>query len=121
MRKSAVAFIYNLARQCADLTRAAKAMISVGEKHIKLTKRQITFITLDRLQRKGLGTEDVERGSTRLIKNKPKRDRGYINYVMGRRRQDAQEKLEKARRHHRNSLQYLALIIPNFILEEFCR
>ena len=77
MRKSAVAFIYNLARQCADLTRAAKAMISVGEKHIKLTKRQITFITLDRLQRKGLGTEDVERGSTRLIKNKPKRDRGY--------------------------------------------
>ena len=82
MRRSAVAFIYQLALQCADLAKAAKAMINTGEKHVKLTKRQVTFITLDRLKSKGLGTEDVERRSTCLIKNKATRDQGYINYVM---------------------------------------
>ena len=121
MRRSAVAFIYQLALQCADLAKAAKAMINTGEKHVKLTKRQVTFITLDRLQSKGLGTEDVEKGSRCLIKNQNSRDQGFINYVMKRRRKDAEDKLEKARRHHRSSLKYLATIIPSHIMEEFCR
>ena len=78
MRKSAVAFIHYLARQCADPTKVAKAMINTGERHVKLTKRQIAFILLDRLLKKGLGTTDVERGSLRLIKHKKARDIGFI-------------------------------------------
>ena len=74
MRRSAAAFIFYLAQQCADPNKAAKAMLKTGERHVKLTKRQITFITLDRLQKRGLGTEDVERGSISLIKNKNARE-----------------------------------------------
>ena len=119
MRKSAAAFIHFLARQCADPTKAAKAMLNSGEKHVRLTKKQITFNTLDRLVNKGLGTEDVEQGSTRLIKNRGKRDQGYIDYVMKRRRRDAYEKLEKARRVHCGSLKYLVSIVPNQVMDEF--
>ena len=121
MRGSAVAYIKYLAQECADPPKAAKVMIQTGEKHVKLTKRQVTFITLDRLHSKGLGTEDVERGSLNLIKHKLRRDQGYINYVMGRRKRDALEKLEKARRLHQCSMQYLVSIVPAFILEEFRR
>ena len=121
MRKSAVAFIHYLARQCADPTKVAKAMINTGERHVKLTKRQIAFILLDRLLRKGLGTTDVERGSLRLIKHKKARDIGYIDYVMRRRRQEARKELEKAKKRHKCYLRYLQSIIPSHILEEFCR
>ena len=97
MRGSAVAHFHHLALECADPTKAARAMLQTGEKHIKLTKRQITFNFLDRLQSKRLGTEDVERASKGLIRNKLVRDQGYIDYVMRRRWRDAREE-ERMRR-----------------------
>ena len=120
MRKSAAAFFFYLARQCADLTKAAKAMMTTGERHVKLTNKQITFLTLDRLQRKGLGTEDTERGSMNLIKHRKVRDRGYIDYVTRRRRKDAQDELEKAKKRHKGSLKHLKSIVPDHIFGEYC-
>ena len=56
-----------------------------------------------------------------MIKNRAKRDQGYIDYVMKRRRSDAHEKLEKAKRVHCSGLKYLVSVVPNQVMVEFCR
>ena len=121
MKTSAVAQIYELAQQCADPTTAARAMLETGERHVKLTNRQVTSNKLHRLQNKGLGTRDVEKASKLVIKGKSVRDQGYINYVMGRRWRDAMDQVERARRKHRSSTKFLASILPNHTMGEFYR
>ena len=45
----------------ADPTKAARAMLDTGKKHLKMTRKQISLNTLEKLLRKQLGTEDVEK------------------------------------------------------------
>merc|ERR1711884_730508 len=61
--------------------------------------------------KKQLGTEDVERMANKVTKESKKRDVGFINFVMGRRVQDAKEKVDKARKEWLNSLRYLANLL----------
>ena len=86
MKKSAAAQIIVLSGMTADPPKAARAMLDTGKKHMKLTRKQISLNTLERLMRKQLGTEDVERMSEKAVKESKKRDVGFINFVMKRRK-----------------------------------
>jgi hypothetical protein len=114
MRKSAVAYFHFLAQPCADPTKAAKAMIETGSKHIKMTKKQSTFITLDKLKRKKMGTPEVEAASKKIFRSN-RRDQGYIEYVMRRKVEDARAQAERERRRHRAGLDYLVSVLPEHI------
>ena len=113
MRKSAAAHIVTLSLRCADPTKAARAMLESGKKNLKMTKKQISYNTLDRLLKKQLGTEDVESMSRKFIKNSKgsNRDQGYINYVMKRRKDDAWNLLMKAKAEYKNSIKYLVTLL----------
>ena len=82
-----------------EKTQAARAMLDTGKRHIKMTKKQISLNTLEKLGRKQLGTEDVEQMSKKVIKDatRKERDIGYINFIMRRRCKDAEDKLRRAK------------------------
>ena len=123
MRKSAAAHIKLLSEMSADPTKAARAMMETGKRHLKQTNKQISFNTLDRLRKKQMGTQDVENMSKKFIKNVSgtSRDQGYINYVMSRRWEDAQKTLKRAKAEYRNSMKYLMTVVPDQVMMEFCR
>ena len=121
MKKSAAAHLRVLSGMTADPTKVARAMLDTGKKHMKLTRRQISLNTLERLMKKQLGTEDVERMANKVTKESKKRDVGFINFVMGRRVQDAKEKVDKARKEWLNSLRYLASLLPPGLMEEYTK
>ena len=123
MKKSAAAHLKMLSEMSADPTKAARAMLDTWKKHFKQTNKQVSFITLERLTRKQLGTEEVEARSRSLFTNRGgiHRDQGYINYVMKRRLEDARSTLKKAKAEYRNSINYLATQIREDVMREFCR
>ena len=121
MKKSAAAHIIVLSGMTADPTKAARAMLDTGKKHMKLTRKQISFNTLERLMKKQLGTEDVERMSEKAVKESKKRDVGFINFVMKRRKQDAEEKMRRSKTEWLNAVRYLASLLPTRVMEEYTR
>ena len=56
MKKSDAAHLHVLSAMTADPTKAARAMLDTGKKHLKMTRRQISLNTLEKLVRKQLGT-----------------------------------------------------------------
>ena len=123
MKKSAAAHLQVLSGMTADPTKVARAMLDTGEKHMKLTRRQISLNTLERLMKKHLGTEDVERMLEKVVKQQgKKRDVAFINFVMRRRRkQDAEDKTNKAMTEWLNSLRYLASLLSPALMEEYTK
>ena len=121
MKKSAAAHLRVLSGMTADPTKVARAMLDTGKKHMKLTRRQISLNTLERLMKKQLGTEDVERMSEKVVKQGKKRDVAFINFVMRRRKQDAEDKTNKARTEWLNSLRYLASLLSPALMEEYTK
>ena len=121
MKKSAAAHIIVLSGMTADPTKAARAMLDTGKKHMKLTRKQISLNTLERLLRKQLGTEDVERMSKKAVKESNRRDIGFINFVMRRRKQDAEEKMRRSRTEWLNAVRYLVSLLPLRVMEEYTR
>ena len=119
MKKSAAAHIKVLSMMAADPIKAARAMLDTGKKHMKLTKKQISLNTLERLMKKQLGTEDVERMAEKVVKEVRKRDVGFINFVMVKRKQDAVVKVSKAKTEWQNSLKYLRNLLPPRLMEEY--
>ena len=121
MKKSAATHLRVLSGMTADPTKVARAMLDTGKKHMKLTRRQISLNTLERLMKKQLGTEDVERMSEKVVKQGKKRDVAFINFVMRRRKQDAEDKTNKARTEWLNSLRYLASLLSPALMEEYTK
>ena len=70
-----------------------------------------------------MGTQDVENMSKKLIKNVKgiSRDQGFINYVMTRRWEDAKKALKRANADYRGTMKYLATVVPDHVMMEFCR
>ena len=122
MKKYAAAHIKLLSEMSADPTKAARAMMETGKRHFKQTNKQISLNTLDRLIKKEMGTQDVENMSKKFINNRrgTSRDQGYINYVMKRRREDAKQNLDRAKAEYRNTMKYLATVVPENVMVEFC-
>ena len=52
MKKSAAAHLKVLSTMTADPTKAARAMLDTGKKHMKLTRKQLSLNTIERLQKK---------------------------------------------------------------------
>ena len=97
MKKSAAAHLKVLSAMTADPIKAARAMLDTGKKHMKVTKKQISLNTIERLLKKQLGTEDVERMAMKVVKECGKRDVGFINFVMARRKQIVEKKVSQVR------------------------
>ena len=121
MKKSAAAHLRVLSGMTADPTKVPRAMLDTGKKHMKLTRRQISLNTLERLTKKQLGTEDVERMADKVTKESKERDVGFINFIMGRRVQDAKVKVGKARTEWLNSLRYLASLRSPGLMGEYTK
>ena len=119
MKKSAAAHLKVLSAMTADPIKAARAMLDTGKKHMKVTKKQISLNTIERLLKKQLGTEDVERMAMKVVKECGKRDVGFINFVMARRKQDAEKKVSKAKSEWQNSLKYLRNLLPPRLMDEY--
>jgi hypothetical protein len=60
--------------------------------------------------------------SKKFIKNREgcRRDQGFVNYVMRRRREDAWALLERAKAQHRAAVRYLATVVPQEVMAEYC-
>ena len=54
MRKSDAVQLRVLSDMAADPTKAARAMLDTGKKHLKMTRKQISLNTLEKLLRKQL-------------------------------------------------------------------
>ena len=123
MKKSDAAHLHILSGMTADPSKAARAMLDTGKRHLKMTKRQISSNTLEKLLRKQLGTEDVEQMSTKVIKDAEgkERDIGYIIFVMKRRKKDAEEKMRKAKVEWRNTIKFLNTLLPPRVMELYSR
>ena len=123
MKKSDAAHLHILSGMTADPSKAARAMLDTGKRHLKMTKRQISLNTLEKLLRKQLGTEDVEQMSTKVIKDAEgkERDIGYIIFVMKRRKKDAEEKMRKAKVEWRNTIKFLNTLLPPRVMEQYSR
>ena len=119
MKKSAAAHLKVLSAMTADPIKAARVMLDTGKKHMKVTKKQISLNTIERLLKKQLGTEDVERMAMKVVKECGKRDVGFINFVMARRKQDAEKKVSKAKSEWQNSLKYLRNLLPPRLMDEY--
>ena len=119
MKKSAAAHLKVLSTMTADPTKAARAMLDTGKKHMKFTRKQLSLNTIERLQKKQLGTEDVERMAGKVVKECGKRDVGFVNFVMARRKQDAEKKVSKAKSEWQNSLKYLRNLLPPRLMDEY--
>ena len=78
MKKSDAAHLHILSGMTADPTKAARAMLDTGKRHIKMTKKQISLNTLEKLGRKQLGTEDVEQMSKKVIKDATRQARDIL-------------------------------------------
>ena len=111
MKKSAAAHLKVLSAMAADPIKAARAMLDTGKKHMKVTKKQISLNTIERLLKKQLGTEDVERMAMKVVKECGKRDVGFINFVMARRKQDAEKNVNKAPEFNHNIMGRFVIII----------
>ena len=123
MKKSDAAHLHVLSAMTADPTKAARAMLDTSKRHLKMTRRQISLNTLEKLVRKQLGTEDVERMSTKVIKDAKgkQRDVGYIMFVMKRRKKDAEEQMRKAKVDWRNTIKYLNELLPTRVMEQYTK
>ena len=123
MKKSDAAHLHILSGMTADPTKAARAMLDTGKRHIKMTKKQISLNTLEKLGRKQLGTEDVEQMSKKVIKDatRKERDIGYINFIMRRRCKDAEDKLRRAKVEWRNTIKFLNTMLPPSVMEQYAR
>ena len=68
MRKSDAAQLRVLSDMAADPTKAARAMLDTGKKHLKMTRKQISLNTLEKLLRKQL-CEPNSGGSSTIFNN----------------------------------------------------
>ena len=75
MKKSAAAHLKMLSEMSADPTKTARLMLDTGKKYFKQTNKQISFITIGRLTRKQLGTEEVEVVTSVSCRSAPTRAR----------------------------------------------
>ena len=78
MKKSDAAHLHILSAMTADPTKAARAMLDTGKRHLKMTRRQISLNTLEKLLRKQLETEDVEQMSKKIIKDAEGKDQVLV-------------------------------------------
>ena len=60
---------------------------------LKVTRKIVSFSTLDRLCKKQVGTNEIEALAQKIFRNKRFRNIGFINFVMRQKKEDSASEL----------------------------